>query len=32
VRVLTALLTAGAVARTPERGRLSGEVVIALPV
>jgi hypothetical protein len=29
VRVLTALLTAGAVTRRPERGRLAGDVVIA---
>jgi hypothetical protein len=29
VRVLTALLSAGAVTRTPERGRLSGDVVIS---
>jgi hypothetical protein len=28
VRVLSALLTAGTVARTPERGRLSGDVLI----
>lgn len=31
VRVLTALLAAGAVTRSPERGRLSGDVVIGLP-
>jgi hypothetical protein len=31
VRVITALVGAGAVTRTPERGRLSGDVVIALP-
>jgi hypothetical protein len=30
VRVLTALLSAGAVTREPERGRLSGDVLIAL--
>jgi hypothetical protein len=30
VRVLTALLAAGAVTRTPESGRLSGDVVISL--
>ncbi|GAA4704041.1 hypothetical protein [Phytohabitans rumicis] len=29
VRVLTALLSAGAVRRTPERGRLSGDVLIS---
>ncbi len=31
VRVLGALLTAGTVTRTPEPGRLSGDVVISLP-
>jgi len=30
VRVVTALLAAGAVTRSPERGRLSGDVVISL--
>ncbi|MFP5369455.1 MAG: hypothetical protein ACLGI3_01710, partial [Actinomycetes bacterium] len=31
VRVLNALLSAGTVTRTPDRGRLGGDVVIALP-
>jgi hypothetical protein len=30
VRVVTALISAGTVVRTPERGRLSGDVVIRL--